>query len=424
MGSPWACGGARERDGSLWAQNVPVTDPNHHGAERTLPTAPGTPVTASDVTASGEQHDDARPVTVPSGPVAGGRIEEVPVTPRAITMAVATVVAALLVAVAAVIPVPYAISSPGPTWDTLGTYDDQELIAVDGAPTYESSGELRLTTVSVAGGPGYQVGLVTLLEAWADRARAVVPVETVYAPEETREEIDERNQAAMISSQENATVAALEELGYQVPTTLTVVEAVEGTGSAGVVEPDDVIVAIDGEPVASFSELSARMDEVEPGSDVVVGVERDGEPLDLTVTTTEEDGRALLGVLIDPEFDLPVDVTIQIENVGGPSAGTMFALGIIDTLTEADETGGEVVAGTGTMNLAGDVGPISGIRQKLVGAQRADAEWFLAPEANCDDVVGYVPDGVRVVSVSTLSEARAAVEAIGAGAAEDLPTCS
>lgn len=389
-------GRAVARAGSLWAQNVPVTEP--------------TPPAVAPA---------------PSAPVPAPEPEAAPVTPRALTLAIATVATALLVAVAAVVPVPYAISSPGPTWDTLGEIDDTPLIEVDGAPSYESTGELRLTTVSVAGGPRFPVTLPTMLGAWFDDARSVTPVEEVFAPDESVEEIDRRNQAAMISSQENATVAALEELGYTVPTTLTVVEAVAGTGSAGVLEADDVVVGVAGRPVQSFSELSAVLDATEPGSDVVVEVERGGERQELTVTTGDDGtGRALLGVLIDPTFDLPVDVRIQIEDVGGPSAGTMFALGIIDTLTEEDETGGETIAGTGTMDLTGAVGPIGGIRQKLVGALRADATWFLAPEANCDQVVGHVPDGLRVVAVGTLHEARAAVEAIGEGQGEDLPTCS
>jgi len=129
-------------------------------------------------------------------------------------------------------------------------------------------------------------------------------------------------------------------------------------------------------------------------------------------------------VLIDPTFDMPVDVTISIDDIGGPSAGTMFALGIIDKLTPEDEADGEVIAGTGTMDVTGAVGPIGGIRQKLAGAERDGADWFLAPAGNCDEVVGHVPDGLRVVRVATLHEARVAMEAIGAGEAGDLPTCA
>lgn len=347
------------------------------------------------------------------------------ITPRALTTAVATVVLALLLAAGATIPLPYAITSPGPTVDTLGEVDGTPLIDVEGAEVYPTTGELRLTTVSTSGGPGYPVTLGDVLRAWASGARSVVPVETIFAPQDTRDEIDELNQAEMISSQENATVAALEELGYEVPTTLTVAEPVDGTGAQGVVRADDVITTLDGAPMTSFSVLSAAMDEVTPGDTIRLGVTRGGEPYELEVVTTDDgNGRALIGVLIDPTFDLPVDVSIQIENIGGPSAGTMFALGIIDRLTPEDEAAGQVIAGTGTMDLTGQVGPIGGIRQKLVGARRDGAAWFLAPADNCDEVVGHVPDGLTVVRIGTLEEARDAVAAIGSGDGAELEGCS
>jgi len=345
-------------------------------------------------------------------------------TARAITLAVATVGTALLVAAAGAMPVPYAISGPGPTRNTLGEQDGVPLIEISGAPVFPATGELLLTTVSVSGGPDYPVTIADVVRGWVEPGRTVSPVEEVFAPTDSRDEIDERNQAAMISSQENATVAALEELGYEVPTTLTIADAIEGSGAEGVVRADDVIVAVDGAPVVSFSELSAALDPVTPGDPIALGVLRGGERHDLDITTTDDGaGRALIGVLVDPVFDFPVDVTIQIEDIGGPSAGTMFALGIVDLLTEEDEADGEVIAGTGTMDLTGVVGPIGGIRQKLAGAVRDGATWFLAPADNCDEVVGHVPAGLRVARIATLAEARTAVQAIGAGTADALPTC-
>jgi PDZ domain-containing protein len=347
-----------------------------------------------------------------------------PITGRAITLAVSMVTTALLAAAASVIPVPYAISSPGPTLDTLGSHDGAPLISIAGAPTYPSTGELRLTTVALAGGDRAPVSLVALVRGWLDSARTVRPAEEVFPPDQTGEELDEQNETAMISSQERAAVAALEELGYEIPTTLKVAEAVEGTGAFGVLEPEEVLVALDGHRLTNFADLSSRMDDVTPGAVVRLTVSRAGELVDLDVTTTDDGtGRALLGVLVDPEFEMPVQVTIKIESIGGPSAGLMFALGIIDRLTEVDETGGARIAGTGTMDLTGDVGPIGGIGQKLIGARNDGAAWFLAPAGNCSEVTA-VPDGLRVVAVETLAQARAAVEAIGAGEADGLPSCS
>jgi PDZ domain-containing protein len=265
-----------------------------------------------------------------------------------------------------------------------------------------------------------------VLAGWVSGSRLVLPVENVFPQDATQEQLDQQNEAQMVSSQENATVAALEELGYAVPVTLTVHDAVEGSGAEGVVEPGDVLVAFDGTPLTSYGQLIDLLDATEPGSTVTLGVQRDGAATDLEVVTAAREDRdgSQLGVYIDPTFDPPVDVTIQIDRIGGSSAGTMFALGIIDKMTPEDEADGEVIAGTGTMDLNGAVGPIGGIRQKMAGALRDGATWFLAPADNCDEVVGHVPDGLDVVKVSTLHEAREAVEAIGAGETGDLPTCT
>ena len=345
-------------------------------------------------------------------------------TRRAITLSVVTVLLALLLAAASAVPLPYAISGPGPTRDTLGDQGGVPLISISGAATYSATGELLLTTVSTSGGPGYPVTLGDVLRGWASRSLSVVPVEDVFAPSESRQQIEQANQADMISSQENATVSALEELGYTVPTTLTVDSTSPGSGADGVVEHGDVVVSLDGTPVTSFHDLSAGMDAVQPGATVTIGVLRAGTPTELTIHTTDDGtGRAILGLFIDPTFDFPVDVSIKIDDIGGPSAGTMFALGIIDRLTPEDEANGKVIAGTGTIDLTGDVGPIGGIQQKLLGARRDGARWFLAPAANCTEVVGHVPSGLTVLKVATLHEARKAVVAIGDGTAASVPRC-
>ncbi|ARU52474.1 PDZ domain-containing protein [Cellulosimicrobium cellulans] len=346
-----------------------------------------------------------------------------PVTRRSLTFGISLLATTLLVAGLAILPAPYAVRSPGPTEDTLGEQDGTPLISITGAETFDSTGELRLTTVSVAGGPGYPVNLAQVVQGWFDRSRSVRPVEEVFPTGRSKEETEQQGQAEMISSQENATVAALTELGYEVPATLTVEAAVPDSGSDGVVEPGDVIVELDGAPVPTYQDLIDGLAAVDPGADVTLGVLRDGAETDLTVTTTDGGDTALLGVFIDPTFDFPVDVTIQIEDIGGPSAGTMFALGIVDQLTPEDEANGVVIAGTGTMSVEGDVGPIGGIQQKLYGALRDGATWFLAPQANCPEVVGNVPDGLHVAAVSTLADARAAMEAIGAGEGDTLATC-
>jgi len=120
-------------------------------------------------------------------------------------------------------------------------------------------------------------------------------------------------------------------------------------------------------------------------------------------------------------FKFPFPVTISVGDIGGPSAGLMFALGIIDKLTPMDLTGGKFIAGTGEITGGGQVQPIGGIQQKMVGARDAGATIFLTPAANCPDTKGAVPAGLRLVKVSTLAQAVTYLEAIKAGQA--VPSC-
>jgi PDZ domain-containing protein len=367
----------------------------------------------------------------------GPRDGEPLVPRRAVTLVVSGALVALLLLVMAMVPLPYVVQQPGPTVDTLAEHDGEPLITVDGAQTYPTSGELRLTTVSYLGGPGFRpVSALRALGAWLDGTEVVLPREAVYPEGVSREQLEDQSSAQMTSSQTNATVAALTEVGYDVPMVMTVGEVAEGSGADGVIRPGDVITSVQpaGEArtdVADFADLVGVLDVTPPGTVVRVGVDRDGTAEVVEVTTTapvtapdvEPPQGSLLGVGLLPDVELPVDVSFDIDNIGGPSAGTMFALGIVDTLTPGEMTGGEVVAGTGTVDLAGEVGAIGGIRQKLVGARRDGAEWFLAPAGNCAEVVGHVPAGLRVVPVDTLAEARAAVEEIGTGGGEDLPSC-
>ena len=352
--------------------------------------------------------------------------ERIPAATALLTLATTVLAVACLA-----VPAPYAVRLPGPTVDTLGTSGDTPLITIEDEETFPSDGELRLTTVSVMGGPGYPVGAAQVLRGWWDDRITVVPRESVFPPDRTREEVDQQSQAQMVSSQENATIAALTALDYEVPVTLVIAEAVAGGPSEGVVEADDVITSVtigsgDSVPVKDLADLTDLLKETDAGTEVTLGVLRDGEAQDLSIlTAARDDGESgsVIGVLIDPEFDFPVQVDIEISNIGGSSAGTMFALGIMELLTEGDATGGHVIAGTGTMDASGQVGPIGGIVQKMNGSIRDGAEYFLAPASNCAEVVGNVPNGLQVIKIETLDQAWEAVQAIGEGTAADLPTC-
>lgn len=368
-----------------------------------------------------------------------------PRTRRERTSLVAALVGGAGIFASLVVPVPYVSQEPGPTFDALGEFRDEPMVAIGGARTFPTDGELRLTTVAVLGGPGHRMTAAALLAGWFDPDSVVVPIEQYYPPEASRTDIEQQASMQMRSSQQDAAVAALEEVGIEVPTTLTVSYVSEDSDAHGVVAEGDVLTAIvvDGERrrIGDFADLSQVLAATEPGTAITLVVDRGGDETDLTfdtgsrkerdaaagLPTDEAPDSSVLGVALVPDAEMPVDVSYQIDDVGGPSAGLMFALATVDKLTPGAMPGGHVVAGTGTMSLDGKVGPIGGIRQKLAGAQEDGAQFFLVPDLNCAEAAGHVPDELRDVRVESLSTARAAVETIGAGdeaAIDALPSCA
>ncbi|MBY0687528.1 PDZ domain-containing protein [Microbacterium marinilacus] len=345
----------------------------------------------------------------------------------------ALVIAALVLVVLTFLPTAYVIQRPGPVYDTIGTAESADgeavpLIEVSGADTYETEGTLDLTTVQVVGNRDRTPSWFELALAWLDPSRAVVPIESVFPAGVTTEQREEENAVLMVDSQAEATAAALSELGYDVGARVEVADiAGDDAPAAGLIEPGDRILSADGTAVADATELREAI-QAGGGAPVEIEYERDGEQGSVSVTpeesTIEGETAWLVGITLTTAFDFPFDVKIQLDNVGGPSAGMMFALGIVDVLTPGALNGGEAVAGTGTIAADGTVGPIGGIRQKLYGARDAGAEWFLAPASNCNEVVGHVPDGLQVFSVETLEDSLAALDAISAGDTGELPVCT
>lgn len=328
----------------------------------------------------------------------------------------------------AVVPAPYVVEKPGPVYNTLGSADHEgtkaDLITIPDREVYPTDGTLDLLTVSVLGNPDNRLNWLTVAGAWLDSSQAVVPLESVFPADVTTEQRDEANQVAMVDSQQDAIAAALTNLGYDYPTELTVASLAKDAPAAGLIEADDVITSVNGESVADITALRAALSTSGAGRPASIGLTRDGADLSVDVTPVDLDGAVVLGINVTSEYDFPFDVDIQLDKVGGPSAGMMFALGIIDKLTPGFLQGGAEVAGTGTIDQSGTVGAIGGIRQKLVGARQAGADWFLAPAANCDEVTGHVPDGLTVFAVSTLDDSLTALAAIRTGAdPSTLPSC-
>ena len=349
---------------------------------------------------------------------------EAPPTRRASVIAATGLLTSLLIAALTIIPSPYAIGTPGPTFDTLGEVDGVPLVSISGASTYDTTGELRLTTVSEApaGSTPFTVGQV--VSAFFSSSSTVLPQEAVFGDPNDEGENDEASAQEWITSQEAATVSALEALGQPVPATLTIVGVSPDSNAADLLSVDDVIVAVDGSEIVSYSDFFDAIMGHAPGDEITVTVDRSGEQVDATFDLLEGPGGGpLIGIFIDPTFDLPITVDVKIDDVGGPSAGTMFALAIMDMLTPGDELNEALVAGTGTIDANGDVGPIGGIQLKLIGARDAGAEYFIAPVQNCGDVAGHIPDGLSVYAVDTLDDAYAAIVAIGRSETSELPVC-
>ena len=306
--------------------------------------------------------------------------------------------------------------------------DEVPLISVDGAQTYPTDGSLDLLTVQVQGNREHTPSWFELAMAWFDPSKAVLPIDSVFPAGQTTEQRNEESAAMMVDSQHEATAAALTEVGYDVGATLSVHSVVEGGAAEGTLEEGDLILTADGEAVTDATALRKVINDG-AGAPVELVIERDGAQQTVSITPKEStaDGETvwLIGVTLITDYDFPIDVTIQLNNVGGPSAGMMFALGIIDTLTPGELNGGEQVAGTGTITADGTVGPIGGIRQKMWGAVDAGADWFLAPDANCDAVVGHIPGDLRVFSVKTLDDSLKVLDTLSDGGDLDaLPTCT
>jgi len=348
------------------------------------------------------------------------------VSRRVPTLVVASLLALALAVGGASLRVPYVALGPGPVTDTLGKRPDGvQLISIKGHQTYPTTGHLLLTTVSVAGGPPDPINLATALRGWLDRSIAVVPQELVYPPDESSKEIEKQNTQDMLDSQQSATTAALRALSIPVSTTVAVRAVTKGKPADGLVRPGDVVAQVDGTKVTSVASLRAVIGSRPVGSLLRLQVLRSGRPLVVEVRTVADpaDGRPLIGIEPVERHGYPFSVSFGLRDVGGPSAGLMFALGIVDKLTPGPLTEGRFVAGTGEISDDGTVGPIGGISQKMVAARRAGATIFLTPAANCDAAARSRPAGLRLVKVTKLGDALTSLTALGAGGGAAAPGC-
>jgi len=327
----------------------------------------------------------------------------------------ACVVIGLIIAV--VVPVPYVALTPGPTLNTLGSPQGQPLISITGRRTYPTSGNLNMVTVSYTGGPGTHFNIFNAIGAWLTPDDAVVPQSEIFSPGQSQQQVIQQDTQQMVGSQEDATAAALCFLNIKFTTIDKIAATVRGTPAYGVLQPGDAIAAVDGTAVGCNHSVVNMIRARKPGAPVTLTIVRKGVTKTVTLKTKDSDGEPVVGVeLATPSYDFPFTVKISIGQIGGPSAGMMFALAIIDKLTPDNLTGGRFIAGTGEIDpTSGAVEPIGGIQQKMAGARAAGATIFLTPASNCSDTAGAVPSGLRIVKVGTLTQAVQALEAIKQG---------
>jgi PDZ domain-containing protein len=340
---------------------------------------------------------------------------------RAATLLVAAAGVLIALAVAVVSPVPYVALTPGPTLNTLGVSGSKPLIQVKGHPIYPTTGHLNMVTVSFLGGPGTNFNIFAALRAWLSPEDAVVPQQEIFTPGQTPQQVARQDSEQMANSQQTATAAAFCQVGIRFTTTDTVQATVKGMPAAGRLQRGDVITAVDGAAVSCHAPAGTLIKARRPGAPVQLTVLRHGRTFRFRLATTDVQGQPEIGVQIVESFVFPFSVTISIGNIGGPSAGLMFALGIIDKITPDNLAGGRFVAGTGEIQASGTVLPIGGIQQKMAGARAAGATIFLTPAANCPDTTGAVPAGMRVIKVSSLAGAVSDLEALKAG--KPVPSC-
>ena len=366
-------------------------------------------------------HGERRPERVDAQEAPKSPIYGAPVSRRVRALVVAGVLFLILFFVALFMPVPYVVLGPGPTLNTLGTDDHgRQIITIRGRSTNATSGHLNLTTVGIT--PD-RVTAIDALVGWLQSDRVVVPRSAYFPPGQTEEQVNQRDTQQFVDSQSSATAAAFCELGY--PRGLGVVGILDKSGAEGILKPFDEIIYVDGQPIADQDALAKLLATKRPGQPVTVVVSRAGvrKTFSIQLSKPADNGTGgRIGITVSPGCFAPFEVDLGLaDQIGGPSAGLMFALGIMDKVGPTNLTNGRFIAGTGEIRADGTVAPIGGIQLKMIAARRAGATIFLAPSDNCKDVTGAIPSGLSVLKVSNLHQAVQDLGALEKG--QPVPHC-
>ncbi|WP_072752439.1 YlbL family protein [Rhodococcus maanshanensis] len=337
---------------------------------------------------------------------------------RMVTLAAALVPVVALFTLGTAVTVPFVALGPGPTFNTLGEADGKPVVEIEGTEIDPTSGNLNMTTVSVRDG----LNIFEAFGNWISGRYGLVPRAEVYPPDKSKDEVKQENEADFAQSEDSAELAALHYL--DLPVALEVVDVAKDGPAKDALRPGDQLLAINGAQVQTVGEVQRAVAELDPGSEVSVLLRRDGQEMTVPVTLGERPGatdHGYLGITPQEKPEVPFTVEFNLAEVGGPSAGLMFTLAVIDKLSSGELSGGGFVAGTGTIDSDGEVGPIGGIPYKLLAAREAGATTFLVPSKNCDEARQRVPEGLRLVKVDNLDGAVSALESLNTGG--DAPAC-
>ncbi len=323
--------------------------------------------------------------------------------------------------VGVLLPSGFVIERPGTSFDVNGEVSGVEVISVFGAESFESDTRLDVLTVSVLGNQDSTPGWLEIFLAWLDPEQQILPVDEVFPPNMTTEEVRAESVAMMESSQQEAVAVALGELGYELSYEIYISMVTEGGASSGVLVAGDFVKTVEGQTVSTIEQLQELIQRSN-GEPVEVEVQRDGEVLTRSITPRLVEGRYLIGVMVGYTYDFPLEIELELGNVGGPSGGMIFALGVFDKLTEGSLLNDNHIAGTGTISSAGNVGAIGGIDLKMMAASRDGVDLFLAPRENCPEIISSQPEDLLVVPVADFTEALAAIEIYKEGS-NAFPSC-
>jgi Lon-like protease len=331
---------------------------------------------------------------------------------RILTLIVALVPIVVFGVLLAGVTVPYVSLGPGPTFDTLGEVDGKEVVDIKGTQTHPTTGHLDMTTVSQRD----DLSLAEALTLWLSGQEQLMPRDLIYPPGQSREQIDKANDADFKESEHNAEFAALGYLKY--PRAVTVVVVSDPGPSVGKLQAGDSVQAVNGTPVADVDQFTSLLKHTKPGQSIAVDFRRKNAPpgvAQITLGHRPDRDYGFVGVSVTDAPWAPFAVDFNLANVGGPSAGLMFSLAVVDKLTTGGLAGSKFVAGTGTIRADGSVGRIGGIVHKIAAAREAGATVFLVPAENCYEASSGKLAGLQLVKVQNLGGAVNALHTVTAG---------